>query len=105
MRWSSLLLLIFVTPAFGQSPSGNSKDFDLLTKPAKTFNISKPKAAPYQWREPDSYAVGMNEVCFTVRTYVAEREDPESDVTRVVGSSSCEWSSKFAVKTAEIKVR
>jgi hypothetical protein len=100
MRWSSLLLLIFAVPAFGQSSSGNSKDFDLLKKPAKLFNISKPRPAPYQWQEPESYPVAPDPVCFTVKKYLAERDEPESDVTRVVGSSSCEWSSKFTVKTA-----
>jgi hypothetical protein len=100
MRCSALLFLIFVVPAFGQSPSGNSKDFDLLRKPAKIFNFSKPRSAPYQWQEPESYPVATDLVCFTVKKYVAEREEPESDVTRVVGSSSCEWSSKFTVKTA-----
>jgi hypothetical protein len=31
---------------------------------------------------------------------MVERMDAESDVTRVVGSSSCQWSSQFTVKSA-----
>ena len=43
---------------------------------------------------------GSAAVCYTMRGYRVERDDPEADATRVVGSSTCQLSSKFAVKNA-----
>jgi hypothetical protein len=105
MRWSFLLLLMFVVPAFGQSPASNSKDFDLLKKPATSFDTSRFAVNTHRskYLKPGNISPESEPVCFTVKTYMVERMDAESDVTRVVGSSSCQWSSQFTVKSAVVK--
>jgi len=38
--------------------------------------------------------------CFKLRSYFVARVHPRTDETRVVGYSTCQWSSKYAVKRA-----
>src|SRR3984893_13883906 len=40
-------------------------------------------------------------VCYQIGTYVVEKEEADSDVTRIVGYSTCQPSSKFEVKPAD----
>src|SRR5262245_61001040 len=107
MRWMFLLFFaLMALPVYGQDRT----DLDLLKKPSIPLDISKfrlrpNRSHPDKYREPENFAVSEEPVCFTVRTYVVEREDPQSDVTRVVGSSNCQWSSRFAVKSALAPIR
>ena len=106
MRWISLLIFgLLVSPLFGQT---GAVDFDLLKKPATPFDVSQFRLARRHgrtYRNPQNLSPAPDEVCFKLRTYLAEREDPHSDVTRVVGWSSCQWSSQFTVKSAVEVVR
>jgi hypothetical protein len=102
MRWSFLLLLLTVAPSFGQTAAAPSDDFNLLRKPATSFDAPRFTVTPHRskYRKLANIVPESDPVCFTVKTYMVERMDAESDVTRVVGSSSCQWSSQFAVKSA-----
>jgi len=39
-------------------------------------------------------------VCYQIGTYFVEKEEPDSDVTRILGYSTCQLSTKFEVKPA-----
>jgi hypothetical protein len=116
MRFVSLLVMVVVVwvPGFAEDSAGQAaaKNFDLLENPAGTFHVSQFRIAadpadrrPSKFQKLRSFPPDSDPVCYTMRTYVAEREEPQSDVTRVVGSSTCQWSSKFSVKSAVVGVR
>lgn len=80
----------------------------------------QPAAAPLhaEWLQSQSMSTGENPstlqfysdrgdprdseevTCLKLRTYFVAREQRRSDVTRIVGYSTCQWSSKYAVKRA-----
>jgi hypothetical protein len=99
-RISLLLFFVVASPLFAQT---TASDFDLLKKPAAPFDVSQFRLGTRHhstYRKPQNISTEPDEVCFKLRTYVVLRENPQSDVTRVVGSSSCQWSSQFTVKSA-----
>jgi hypothetical protein len=107
--------VIIGIPAFaGDSASTiNSKDAALFQQSATPLDISKFRLRPKdvdrgdnrpRWVPPEEITLQSDPVCFTMRTYVAEREAQDSDVTRMVGSSSCQQSSKYKLKTTEVRV-
>ena len=108
-----VVMVIIVIPAFaGDSASTtNSKDVALFKQPATPFDISKFRLPPKEvdrgpnrpgWAPPEEITLQSDPVCFTMRTYVVEREAQDSDVTHMVGSSSCQHSSKYKLKTTEV---
>jgi hypothetical protein len=117
MRWVSLLVMVVIVwmPGFaedsaGQEPATGSKNLNLLKKHVVPFDVTQLRIdeasrRPDKYQSLQTFPPDSDPVCFTMRTYVAEREEPQSDVTRVVGSSSCQWSSKFTIKSAVIGVR
>jgi hypothetical protein len=118
MRWFSLLftvvIVITVAPVFAQDSSElksatGSERIGLPGKSAVGFDIPQFQVSSSK-RHRSGYGTlritsEPEPICYTMRTYFVEREDPQSDVTWVVGSSSCQWSSKFSLKSAEIELK
>jgi hypothetical protein len=44
---------------------------------------------------------GVDEDCYTIRSYVVERDDKDSDSTHLVRSSTCQRASRYQVKNAD----
>jgi hypothetical protein len=119
MRWVSLLVMVVIVwmPGFaedsaGQAPAAGSKNLNLLKKHVVPVDVTQLRIGagpasrrPGKYQSLQTFPPDSDPVCLTMRTYVAEREEPQSDVTRVVGSSSCQWSSKFTIKRAVIGLR
>ena len=48
----------------------------------------------------DALATDAGDVCYMLRTYRVEREEQDSDATRIVAEYKCQHASKFSVKKA-----
>ena len=56
------------------------------------------------WLGMHRYAVNETPVCYKMRSYHMVRLDPDSDVTRQEGYSTCEPASRFGVKRTIQKI-
>ena len=68
------------------------QDFDRRSE--ERFGLMRP------WTEPD----GLNSdatapsLCYKIRRYLVERDDPKSDSTHIAGYSKCQRASKYSLK-------
>ena len=113
MRWLFLLVTVLAIAVpmlaedFGPIAATES---NLLQKSDMTLGTSRFRRRADSSHRPaygdrQNLTAESDPTCYTMRTYVVKREEPQSDVTRLVGSSSCEWSSKFSVKSAVMEGR
>ena len=83
-------------PAFGRADSVNGEDrtFDISGNiiPYPPFRVD-----PMTSRRQDS----EDSLCYTIRSYVVERDDKDSDTTHPVRSSTCQPSRRYALKNAD----
>jgi hypothetical protein len=90
----SLLIALCVSNAAAQSrPVQTSDNPELLSVPPRTPDVdSRPQHLLTLEQNADT--------CYTIRAYRVARENPESDLTRPVGYSTCQRSTRFQLKTA-----
>lgn len=112
-----VVVLFLAVPALraesAQPTAASDSKMALLKQPVQGFEISKfrlhrgdDNGSPLASSLPgQDMAMDSDSVCLTLRTYKAEREAQDSDVTHIVGSSTCQPSSKYKLKTAVVGVR
>jgi hypothetical protein len=106
----TLFLCVFMLVCLGsawaggpESPSGAS--VPLLTQPS-------PLSSPWQIRSnqfrlpdhPRTYSgapQGRETVCYTMRTYLMAQDDPHSDITRLVGYTTCQPDSQVELRFSD----
>lgn len=103
-----LLALAFVVAASASDQPAPAVTPDTLRSPAT------PPLTDQVWRPPSSkglpphtraawplpFAIGPASTCLTMRSYIMQREAPDSDVTRPAGYQTCTPASRFQVKAA-----
>jgi hypothetical protein len=50
--------------------------------------------------KPDTVPEDLAATCYSMRSYRVKRDDPQTDVTRPAGYSTCQPATRFAVKSA-----
>ncbi len=87
-----------------EQPSQRAEDFSIL--PGLNFKSLTDRASQYHLppnssnrRDLASSQSAADTVCYTMRSYLVEREDPRSDVTRFAGYKKCLPASKVQLKT------
>lgn len=68
----------------------------------REFNFTLPDPASRLHRDDKAKkrVLTPDETCFTMRSYVVEREDPESDAVRPKAYSTCQPSSRYDLRDA-----
>jgi len=99
-----------------------SEPWRILPGPLQDSDASRALIAHAEQYEPDGYKVdasGMivsprrfyleppadstdDKLCFTIRSYVVERDEKDSDSTHAVGSSTCQPARRYALKKVQI---
>lgn len=51
--------------------------------------------------KPETAPEDSASICYSIRTYRMKRDDPQTDVTRPDGYSTCQPATRFAVKSVE----
>jgi hypothetical protein len=51
--------------------------------------------------KPDTDQTDSASICYSIRNYRMKRDDPQTDVTRPDGYSTCQPATRFAVKSVE----
>jgi hypothetical protein len=67
--------------------------------PKGEFKIINPNSA-VRTRTNKKRNLAADDTCYTMRSYVVERDDPASDAVRPKGYSTCQPSSRFDLKNA-----
>lgn len=102
----AVLLLGFSTVALGQA-SDSLQDSASSAAPLndswRMFHKQRPDLDLFR---TEDLANQRDRVCFTMRTYKVAREHPHSDVTRIVGYTTCpeaNWKLQFRSTDADIE--
>jgi len=98
-----VLLSLASTPAVAQSVTSANAKSEFAGDAAA---VLRPDGSPANaWGVPSTQRrwVESQAVCYTMRTYVAVREAPDSDSTRVAGYHECLPSWKLEMRTSELK--
>ena len=108
------VLVLLVYAAMADDRPQASKDFALLSDPGLTsqalsaesiarFRVTNKRLADLRKHHARGIPLDADgqPVCYTMRSYLMEREDPQSDVTRVAGYTTCQPSSSYSFKTAD----
>jgi hypothetical protein len=97
------VVLVSATPSFAQSAiSSNAND----TFAGDASAILRPDGSHADASNLSAFKREMlnsQAVCYTMRTYVAVREAPDSDSTRIAGYHECLPSWKLDMRTSEWK--
>ena len=80
----------------------NAQIFETIARPSDRgeLNFSLPEGSLHLRSDKKRLVLESNETCYTMRSYVVEREDPASDAVRPKGYSTCQPSSKFDLRNA-----
>jgi len=65
--------------------------------------ISPPLLPHFLPRNPDLRSRDDDSLCYTVRSYKVARDNPHSDSTHAVGSSTCQPAARFHTHTIELR--
>jgi hypothetical protein len=111
MRIHGLLVaLLFGTVSLGAAPASDST---AEANSVSNFHPSierhhfdlRPLGPSIEWHRSDLHNLGSihieddrDKVCYTMRSYVVEREDRDSDSTKLVGYSTCQPSSRYELR-------
>jgi len=100
-----LLALTTVGTTLAQEqPSQRTQDFSALLRfsveslPDRASQYHLPKDSPDQLDRVTTES-GADTVCYTMRSYLVRREDPQSDVIAFAGYKECQLASKFQLRT------
>jgi hypothetical protein len=92
--------------AINHDPSDNSSQnirVDQFRLSPNTSAGSQTETAfglPYRLRAQHLQDQQSDTVCYSIRSYVVARDDPQSDTTRPAGYSTCQLSTRYRVKAA-----
>ena len=102
--------------------SPDSRSTPIASEPWQDSDASRALIAHAEQYEPDGYKIGASgmivsprrfyleppadstddKLCFTMRSYVVERDEKDSDSTHAVGSSTCQPARRYALKKVQI---
>jgi len=98
--------------AAADSQSSRQSDEQLLARAQREFarslaghHFDPNNQHPWITISPDGkiLASGVDDICFTVRSYVVARDSKDSDSVHPVSSSTCQMGSRYRLKTADVK--
>ncbi len=72
-------------------------------EPKPDLLISPPLLPHFLPRNPDLQSLDDHNLCYTVRSYKVARDNPHSDSTHTVGSSTCQPAARFRTHTIELR--
>jgi hypothetical protein len=65
-----------------------------------TASVDSPRVLPFAQKPGSAQGDQDNANCFYIRSYRVKRENPESDVTKLAGYSTCQPATRFQTKSA-----
>jgi hypothetical protein len=83
---------------FGERRSEALESYDFH----RSYDIHTSLGLPLRrFLKPDTDQTDSASICYSIRNYRMKREDPQTDVTRPDGYSTCQPATRFAVKSVE----
>jgi hypothetical protein len=114
MRISTLVLFLFGLLVAGVAPApGQTADDSLQSVPSLKFDLANADGLAidhYRWDESlahltvDNIRPAQDQVCYTMRSYKVERTERMNESKAPMKYSSCQPSSGFDVKNADVDV-
>ena len=88
-------------PLSTQSDAGSMPGHRLTHEEGFRFFMNRPTSqSPLITLLPDGEYT-TDSICYSIRSYVVERDDKDSDSTHPVGSSTCQPANRYRVKKAQ----
>jgi len=72
------------------------------SEPINSYDFHTSQGFPLRrFLKPDTDQTDSASICYSIRNYRMKRDDPQTDVTRPDGYSTCQPATRFAVKSVE----
>ncbi len=81
-----------VLTAAGPSGELSGENYDLGSD--ERFGLMRPSTEGNAWNAESA----AQDVCYKIRRYLVERDDPQSDSTHMTGYSKCQRASRYSLK-------
>ncbi len=86
-----------------QTEQGPAEPLDRIHVDEYSLRSTQLSVPRFLLRNQEQQSLGDDNLCYTIRSYKVARDNPQSDSTHAVGSSTCQPAARFHTHTIELR--